>query len=208
MSGPTGFGLRFDLTARPYNGVDNVSFCTPSNMLAIRSHNPLSEHSQLRPTPYHDGTLLPQPTKAVSVYPVYVTHYSRGDDELPFHWEIVVKTGMNKFRPSGTVYHLAGSPATFHYEKLTNVHFEASPAWRGSLSVGWVDAARLPRLETLLSEVDIVIGPDWNCQNWVHAGLRKLNAQGFDIDREMARSWTWTKQRMEQLLQDWEAGDA
>ena len=145
-----------------------------------------------------------------TIYPVYVVQYNHfGLDHLPLDWEIVVQTGMKAPKvPVGHACHLVGSDATYRFEHSQNVLYESTQYWRGSLQIGTVRDGDLPHFFTLLSEVEVRKRmSNWNCQNWVHDGMRELYAQGFHVDHALAQRWTPMKDRMTRLLVDWEAAD-
>ncbi|OBZ66733.1 hypothetical protein A0H81_13192 [Grifola frondosa] len=142
--------------------------------------------------------------------PILVSQYNRvnapSNAQYGFHWEICIQSGFDKDRcPLGYVYHIVGSTASYGYQKMEGVRYTTSENWRGSFEVGRIKEQDLPAIERNLSQVQILKDdPNWNCQNWVIAALRKLTAQGF-INAHY--SMEALQHQMNILNEQWEQGD-
>ncbi|KAH9947026.1 hypothetical protein B0H21DRAFT_740683 [Amylocystis lapponica] len=139
----------------------------------------------------------------MATYPVLIAQYSRDSScKLPFHWEIVIKTGIDtsgrKPRPIGMAFQLFGSSQA-GFSPLN---------WVGCLPVGSIPADRMEHVTSLLSQVEIRQGSEWNCQNWVQLGLRKMSGHGYAVDQQLAQSFDILQHKMSELYVLWNAGDA
>ena len=77
------------------------------------------------------------------------------------------------------IYNAAGNIDTFFYEKIYDVPLK-NANWRGDLPVGIITRDALPQVENLLARNEVVRRDgNWNCQNWVLSGLRRLQSAGF-----------------------------
>ncbi|KAH7924080.1 hypothetical protein BV22DRAFT_1035595 [Leucogyrophana mollusca] len=78
--------------------------------------------------------------------------------------------------------------------------------WRGSFVVGSIPASYLPFLEDILARVPVVRHtPEWNCQNWVSEGIRRLRMQGLNIIPTITHATLQTEMML--LLEAWEMGE-
>lgn len=112
---------------------------------------------------------------------VVVAQYTRsrfyGNKKLPYAWVIALVNELNE----GPVYQLSGTPPDSKYLGPYNVNdITESGAYRGHVVLGTVNANQVDQIGTIMSSLIIYNDrSDWNCQNWVLSGLRRLQSAGF-----------------------------
>ena len=117
---------------------------------------------------------------ADSVLEIAITQYTRNrfarNDDFPYVWAIAL-IGT----PDDWVYLLNGTPPDATYlGPLRQTDITASGAYRGHIVLGTVNADQKSRIEEIIKSVTIYTDrTDWNCQNWVLSGLRRLQSAGF-----------------------------
>ena len=128
------------------------------------------------------------PTVTMPVLPIYVAQYYVGHSSrgvLPYGWHIIVHTGFDKKgEPVGNAYFVTGCTAKgWAFQYFRNVAYRSGSKYRGCARVGAVERTQLEELERQLARAEIVNRePSWNYQSWAGGALRRLHAQGFDID--------------------------
>ncbi|KIJ67987.1 hypothetical protein HYDPIDRAFT_25439 [Hydnomerulius pinastri MD-312] len=139
-------------------------------------------------------------------FPIEVVQFWRGEKApgrpFPLHWAIFVRT----FPGRGNYYEVVGNTDTFTPTVTHNVPERNPSAWRGTHVVGFVAPSHLHVLERHLGQVPVVRHcREWNCQNWVYDGLKRLNWENLytDVHLNMARLQT----QMCCLLEAWEMGE-
>ena len=124
---------------------------------------------------------------------VYATQYARNGDattELPAHlprrWEVCIQTerGANGTKSQGTTFRIAGAfGGPWGYSCEHKRRYANDKAWAGSVYVGTVDDADIPRIDQLLRTVALKTGqPTWHSHDWVWAGLLLLRQEGYKME--------------------------
>ncbi|TFK92600.1 hypothetical protein K466DRAFT_581737 [Polyporus arcularius HHB13444] len=123
------------------------------------------------------------PVLPVYVAQYYVGHNSRG--VLPYGWHIIVHVGFDeRGEPVGHAYYVTGSTAKgWMFQVRRSTAYRSGSRYRGCSRVGTMDKGDLEELERQLSRAEIVNRESsWNYQSWACGALRRLHAQGFEID--------------------------
>lgn len=95
-----------------------------------------------------------------------------------------------------TVYEVTGSIDTYEYKQPYVKSLKQEPTFMGRILVGYVDAQDRETVGDVLSQVPITHGNlNWNCQNWVAAGLDALAKSGIRVK-------TFTQSEMHTILED------
>ena len=125
---------------------------------------------------------------------VYVTQYARNGDataELPAHlprrWELCVQTERHTaggIMSRGTSFKISGAfGGPWGYRCDPNREYANDKAWAGSVYVGTVDDADIPRIDQLLRTIRLRTGePAWHSHDWVWEGLLLLRQNGYRLD--------------------------
>ncbi|EPT03062.1 hypothetical protein FOMPIDRAFT_1022648 [Fomitopsis schrenkii] len=125
---------------------------------------------------------------------MYVTQYARNGDattELPAHlprrWELCIQTQRrttNGSKSRGTTFKITGAfGGPWGYKCEVNREYANDRAWAGSVYVGTVEDADVPRIDQLLRTVALKNGyPSWHSHDWVWAGLLLLRESNYRLE--------------------------
>jgi hypothetical protein len=127
------------------------------------------------------------------------------------HWSILVEMGPPQFTAparNALIYQVSGSTETYEYSKPLLLDLKQDKTFLAHIPVGYIRLDQAEETDTMkedevkanvdaiLSEVPITRGSSqWNCQNWVVAGLQVLADAVFDIK-------TYSQQEMLQMFKD------
>jgi hypothetical protein len=135
--------------------------------------------------------LIPRPiTPPNRIFPIYVAQYYLG--RCPWHWSLALLWHYDEKNRETTVitYEIVGTPDTYHYKgDWDTVVLEHSSKYRGFIEIGSVPEKDLEQFKHSLSTIEIKLHQeDWNCQNWVLTGIRRLQVAGW-ASTDVTESW-------------------
>jgi hypothetical protein len=137
-------------------------------------------------------------TEATQRYSISVGQYGHPQLTGARHWSILVENVAQPTPWTGntTVYEVTGSTNTYEYKNPYVKDLKQEPTFMGRILVGYVNAQRKETIGDVLSQVPITHGSlNWNCQNWVAAGLDALARAGIQVR-------TFTQPEMHTMLED------
>ena len=137
-------------------------------------------------------------TEATQRYSIFVGQYGHPQLTGARHWSILVENVAQPTPWTGntTVYEVTGSTNTYEYKNPYVKDLKQEPTFMGRILVGYVNAQRKETIGDVLSQVPITHGSlNWNCQNWVAAGLDALARSGIQVR-------TFTQPEMHTMLED------
>jgi hypothetical protein len=114
------------------------------------------------------------------------------------HWSILVEDVPQPTPWTGqaTAYQVSGSTETYEYAKPVQVNLKEDSTYMGRINVGYIDGEQRRNIAEILEKVAITHGNlEWNCQNWVAAGLQALADAGMSVKR-------YTQPQMREMLED------
>ncbi|PVF99257.1 hypothetical protein CPB86DRAFT_783845 [Serendipita vermifera] len=114
------------------------------------------------------------------------------------HWSILVEDVPQPTPWTGqaTAYQISGSTETYEYATPAHVNLKEDSTYMGRINVGHVGRDQKAMILEILEKVIIIHGDlEWNCQNWVAAGLQALADAGINVK-------TYTQPEMRAMLQD------
>ena len=117
---------------------------------------------------------------ADNVFEIAIAQYTRNNFllnvDFPYVWAIALIGTTDDW-----VYLLNGTPPDATYlGPLRHTDITASGAYRGHIVLSTVNADQKSRIEEIIESISVYNDrTDWNCQNWVLSGLRRLQSAGF-----------------------------
>lgn len=115
-----------------------------------------------------------------SMSTIYVAHFGHPLLKGAKHWAIILIPSTSSDLVAGTAYQISGGTETYELKTPEYVDLLGTPEYMGRINIGTITAEDGGRLREVLDATPVRRGfLDWNCQNWVVEGLKRLADGGI-----------------------------